>query len=398
MVSMMLFVACFAGAHAAGVATAALEQQDMTANPIRKVVSLLQGIAKKIESEGESSQKLYDKYMCYCKKQRVVSAAALAGSTGKDPQTVSSIKESQEKIKQLKLEISTAKKDASEAAASIESAKEGRAKVYKFYVSTKAELESNVASITSAIDALKKGKSSSFLQGKLAEATKTRLLNAVEGGESVSEGEKEDVAAFISNSEMAPGGDQVVGILSVIKEDYEKNLVNMESAEVESAKLIDELVAAKTQQGKTLAAQIETKIAESGQLEVNIVRMKREIVVAEAEKAANEKFAEELETSCNTRVAENDKAVKARGEEVLALSDTIKMLNDDDALDLLKKALPSASSSLLQIQAGMTQQRNRALAIIRAMPRHSFAPQIDFLSMSLSGKKSKLRQSRKDDR
>jgi len=148
---------------------------------------------------------------------------------------------------------------------------------------------------------------------------------------------------------------------------------------------LEELVAAITKEERSLAAAIETKTAQTGQLEVNIVRMKREIESAEAAQAANEKFAAGLEKSCNTRAEENDKAVKARGEEVVALSATIKLLSDDDALDLFKKAIPSASSSLLQIQAGMAEQRKRALAIIRAMPRKTFAPQIDFLSMTLSG-------------
>ena len=36
---------------------------------------------------------------------------------------------------------------------------------------------------------------------------------------------------------------------------------------------------------------------------------------------------------------------RVRAEELVALADTIKILNDDDALDLFKKTLPSASSS-----------------------------------------------------
>ena len=51
---------------------------------------------------------------------------------------------------------------------------------------------------------------------------------------------------------------------------------------------------------------------------------------------------------------------KSQSEELVALSETIKMLNDDDALDLFKKTLPSSSaaaaSSFLQIQVqGSTQ-------------------------------------------
>merc|ERR1719274_298456 len=36
------------------------------ANPIRKVVTLLQDMQKEIEAEGKKEEALYDKFMCYC--------------------------------------------------------------------------------------------------------------------------------------------------------------------------------------------------------------------------------------------------------------------------------------------------------------------------------------------
>ena len=40
---------------------------EVQANPIRKVVSMLQGLQKKVEAEAKKDQELYDKFMCYCK-------------------------------------------------------------------------------------------------------------------------------------------------------------------------------------------------------------------------------------------------------------------------------------------------------------------------------------------
>jgi hypothetical protein len=37
------------------------------ANPIRRVVNMLDGMAKKVEAEGEAEEKLFEKFMCYCK-------------------------------------------------------------------------------------------------------------------------------------------------------------------------------------------------------------------------------------------------------------------------------------------------------------------------------------------
>jgi hypothetical protein len=37
------------------------------ANPIRKVVTMLQAMEKKVTAEGEKEQELFEKFMCYCK-------------------------------------------------------------------------------------------------------------------------------------------------------------------------------------------------------------------------------------------------------------------------------------------------------------------------------------------
>merc|ERR1719321_1958170 len=76
--------------------------------------------------------------------------------------------------------------------------------------------------------------------------------------------------------------------------------------------------------------------------------------------------------------------VKTRNEELLALADTIKVLNDDDALELFKKTLPSASASLVQLKVTSSSLRARALTAIRKVPR---TVQLDFIAMAIQGKK-----------
>merc|ERR1719428_958050 len=76
--------------------------------------------------------------------------------------------------------------------------------------------------------------------------------------------------------------------------------------------------------------------------------------------------------------------MKMRSQELLALADTIKVLNDDDALELFKKTLPSASS-FMQLQVTVAQQRQQALAVIRAAQRRH--PELNFIALALQGKK-----------
>merc|ERR1719446_539920 len=88
--------------------------------------------------------------------------------------------------------------------------------------------------------------------------------------------------------------------------------------------------------------------------------------------------------NCATKTAEWETIVKTRNEELLALADTIKVLNDDDALELFKKTLPGASASFVQLQATSSSVRARALAVLRQRP-HSV--HLDFIALAIQGKK-----------
>jgi len=73
------------------------------------------------------------------------------------------------------------------------------------------------------------------------------------------------------------------------------------------------------------------------------------------------------------------------------LADTIKVLNDDDALDLFKKALPSTGTSFVQLRVTALSQRAEALGMIRSMHKKAdkkLRPGLDLIALSLSGQKA----------
>merc|ERR1719160_140354 len=70
--------------------------------------------------------------------------------------------------------------------------------------------------------------------------------------------------------------------------------------------------------------------------------------------------------------------------EMVALADTIKVLNDDDALELFKKTLPSASSSFVQVQVSNSQIRKHALGALRNVKAD---PRLDLIAVAMHGGK-----------
>merc|ERR1719226_441573 len=143
------------------------------------------------------------------------------------------------------------------------------------------------------------------------------------------------------------------------------NLASATDDEDKAIKAYDELMDAKTKESNALQASIEAKIKKIGDLGVSIVQMKNDLSETEAALLEDKKFLADLEKSCATKTAEWQERSKTRSEELLALADTIKLLTDDDALELFKKTLPSASASLLQVRVSAEAMRTKALALIQ---------------------------------
>merc|ERR1719238_1064166 len=122
----------------------------------------------------------------------------------------------------------------------------------------------------------------------------------------------------------------------------------MTTDEGESAKGFADLKASKEAEAAAAAEAIKTKTARSGELAVTVVQTEDDIDDANKEVADNEKFLATLREACPGKEKEWEERQKGRAEEVAAISEAIGILNDDDALDVFKKAVPA---SLLQPEA-----------------------------------------------
>merc|ERR1719253_182218 len=116
-----------------------------------------------------------------------------------------------------------------------------------------------------------------------------------------------------------------------------KDLAEATAAENTAIKAYDELMAAKEREVNALTAAIEEKMVRLGNLQVEIVEMKEDLDDTAKALAEDKKFLADLEKNCATKADEHAANQKLRSEELLALADTIKVLNDDDALELFKK-------------------------------------------------------------
>merc|ERR1719215_303848 len=144
-----------------------------------------------------------------------------------------------------------------------------------------------------------------------------------------------------------------------------------------------EIVAAKQKELEANTASIESKMERAGELGLEIVELKEDLDDTSKALGENKQFMAEIAKSCSTKEEEWNERCKLRADELLAIGDTIKILNDDDALDLFKKTLPT--TALLQTRTSSTEMRQRALQILKSA-RRGLDPHLDFIVLSLSSK------------
>jgi septal ring factor EnvC (AmiA/AmiB activator) len=147
-------------------------------------------------------------------------------------------------------------------------------------------------------------------------------------------------------------------------------------------------MSAKTKEVNALTKMIEEKLTRVGDLGVHIQQLKNDLSDTAEGLLEDKKFLADLDKNCEDKQKLYEENVKYRTQELAALADTIKILNDDDALELFKKTLPGGSS-FVQVPASEKAMRSKALALIQSLRSTSTdkRPALDFISMALHGKK-----------
>jgi DNA repair exonuclease SbcCD ATPase subunit len=349
------------------------------ANPIRRVVGLMQNMVKKIEAEAERDDELFAKFACYCDKNSAAMAKAIADGKTQIGQLQSDIASDKAARDQVVSELAQHKEERAAANEAVDAATKQRSQENKAFEDESADLNSNLGALSQAIPAIENGLSG-FLQTPGAQT----VLSVAQKTE-MEEDDRASIVAFFQGKADAPGSGEIVGILKTMKEEMEKRLAEISDTEKEAVANFNGLISAKNKEISAAQAAIEEKTERQGDLAVKITTEKNDLRETSSTLDENEEYSAELSKSCDTKTKEYDAIKKSRAEELLALADTIKLLNSDDALELFKKSLPSPA--LLQVTSSMRELKAQALVSIRAAARRYGNPQMDLLALALQGKK-----------
>lgn len=337
------------------------------ANPIRKVVTLLQDMQKEIEVEGAKEQELYDKFMCFCnggtadlQKTSADSQATVDSLTAKSEEMTAEKSGLEEELVKHKSELAQAEQDLDKAMAV-------RSKEKETFDDEYANKKSATTALSGAIPALEKGMGGSSLVQMGSGDALGAIKHALQSSDKITEADRKNVLAFIATQtggKYAPASGQIVGILKSINDDMLKSMEEMSTTESEAVKGFADLKDSKSKEIQYTKESIEKKTARVGTLSVEIVQAADGIEDAAAEKKNADKFLASLSEQCAAKTKEWEERSKMRADEVSAISEAISILNADDALDVFKKTGLVQKPAAGQHQYGFLQS-GRAPGVMR---------------------------------
>jgi hypothetical protein len=361
-------------------------------NPIRKVVGLLMAMQKKVEAEGKQSKELYDKFMCNVKSVNAGLDKSIAESSEKAPQLESSIKEASSQHQQLTEDLKQAQEDRDKAEKAMSTATSIREKEAAEYDKESNSQKADIDAVTKAIKAIEKGAKGggAFLQTKASEVLR-RL--AVSTNIDLSNVDRDLLSNFLQSGGQEPSSGEVLGIMKQMHDEMTKDLAEMVKDEENAIADHESLVTAKKKEIKANTKAIEVKTGRKGELSVELTTLKNDLEDTKESIAEDSKMLASSKQSAVVKEGEYDKYKKTQAQELVALADTIKMLNDDDALDLFKKTLPSpAGASFVQMPVTPKQMKRDALRVLRGARKRSHAKghadgRLDLLALWVQGRK-----------
>jgi len=364
----------------AGYADAA--EMEHRVNPIRKVVTMLQMMQNKVTAEGKKAEEIYDKFMCYCENADTLLAGAITTAENKIPQLEAAVGKDVEMKKQLETDVKNHKADREAAKTAVAEATALREKEATEFAKTSGDLKTNIGALAKAIPAIEKGMGSGFLQTSSATVVRDLSINM-----DMSNVDRQMLASFLSSKNgYAPASGEIVGILKTMEDEMNQNLADVTATEEAAIAAFEELKAAKAKEIDALQKSIEEKMTRIGEIAVKVAEMGNELEDTKEDLEESKKFLAELDVNCENKKKEWAAYQKMQGEELLALADTIKILNDDDALELFKKTLPGSASSFLQIEVTAKSAMAKALQTLKDNRRGS-DPRVDLIEVALRGGK-----------
>jgi len=370
-------------AAAALLATVSAEEKD---RPVSRVIALLRNIQKELIEEAKKDEETFDKIDCWCKVNRKEKQGAVAEANRRINEQEATIQEAAAQKASMEVQQKNLEEDIAEMVQQLKERDELKRGESGEAADAQRDLLQSIQQLKNAIKVLssQSGGKTGFLQAR-------RVLRHVmwKHGDVLQMNTRTQMNSFLQ----APGNYQsyqsratgIVGVLQQMLEDMEQQLADTKGGEEDAMKKFGAWKDAKEAELKAAKETLDTvksNLAAASELLMNTKKAHEDTRAAQD---ADQKFLMDLELRCQQTDNEWKERTKTRNEEIKAVSETIKILADDDAHDLFNKTMnkENAPVSTAFLQTGRRSTKAKVAAMLTAVAKRTGSTQLAALAVEM---------------
>lgn len=365
--------------------------------PVAKVVHLLEDMKAELENERAEDEEVYKKLDCWCETNGKEKGKAIELNEAKMEDLRARLQGYAAKLEEIKEALGSTRSGIKRDQEALDKATVIREQEAAAFNAEENELIDIVNSIKQALEVLSKH-NPSMAQLNTVSKIFTTLKSLPHSKDAIGSDKMAALDAFLQqaeyeNEERRSGipvfksyssqSGQIFGILKQMQVDFESNLGNAQKQEANAKQEFVELKAAKQAElaaGKTRLAQLEQDDADFREKDVQAYE---ELTNTREQLQVDKEFMYNLKQRCTATEAEYAARVKSRNEEILAVTDTIAILSDDDAFENFDKTVNTAAASFLQLGSSSADAARKRRAAAQAVLRRSGVPRLALLADSV---------------
>jgi len=332
--------------------------EDVQANPMQRVIQLLNDLKSQVEKDGEAEKLMYQKFMCWCDSGGAEEEEALQVQKERIERLHPLIEQAKEQVATLTDQIHESDKEV----ASHEQAKAGadaiRADEEEKYKAESENMKNAIAALTKAIAVLQKAKDAaafaqvqSFMKDALRPFTQHAIVKTVLDDRQVQSLLTAPVAnGFLQvtgTAQFAP--DHILGVLSGLMDAFKHDLAEADQREAAASSAYNALVSSKGQELVAARATLRKLNEEKAALNAQLARDSEDIAATQVSYAQDQQAYEARKKQCETKTKEFHDRQQSRLEEMLAINEAVSALSADDVHVVFQKTATKAPLSFLQL-------------------------------------------------
>lgn len=333
-----------------------------TANPVSKVVTVLEKMKVQLETEEATDRKTSEKMKCWCDKTITEKTEAIAKANADIEALTGLISELTGAIAQLTQEIEALEKSIVEEQESLAMATHLRMKENKKFNKIEKELVQSVSGLQAAVQVLKKHQS--FMQKKDFGGLKTIVSKA--DLTSLSIKQQKLLTAFVSQPSFHAYSSQsgeIFAILGQMLENFQEDLTNARADEKAASESYVALKVTKEKNLKVMTKSKDEKEVLSGKKLEEKERATEDLEVTTEKKEKDEKFLANTEAECSKFSADHEARQEERKTELEAVSTALEYLGSDEARDLFARTF---TGSFIQLSSKHTSANKAAMVLLES--------------------------------